>query len=80
MVLAEAVRSNLGLVVEVHHGAGKLKAQMKKADGSGAQLALILGEDEINQREITVKALRGDGGQVRIPEGEALAYLQSQFA
>lgn len=80
MVLAEAVRSNLGLAVEVHHGAGKLKAQMKKADGSGAQLALILGEDEINQREITVKALRGDGGQVRIPEGEALAYLQSQFA
>jgi histidyl-tRNA synthetase len=40
---------------------------MKKADKSGAQVALILGEDELNQGKLMVKLLREEGSQESIP-------------
>jgi histidyl-tRNA synthetase len=39
---------------------------MKKADGSGALLALVIGEDELRSGEITLKYLRRDRPQTRI--------------
>jgi len=48
--LAELIRDQLpGKKVIVHCGDGKFKSQMKKADASGADLALVLGEDELAQ-------------------------------
>lgn len=59
LVLAEQLRDQFSsLRIVVNCGGGGAKAQFKKADKSGAALALILGEDEIARQEITVKSLR----------------------
>ncbi|WP_028117376.1 histidine--tRNA ligase [Ferrimonas senticii] len=58
--LAQQLRQQVpGLKVMSHCGGGNFKKQMKRADKSGAELALILGEDELQNGVITVKPLRG---------------------
>jgi histidyl-tRNA synthetase len=64
--LADALRS-AGHSVVLHAGGGSFKSQMKKADASGAWLALIAGEDEVRAQEISVKALRKNEAQQRHP-------------
>lgn len=54
---AEMLR-DVGISVLTHMGGGSFKSQMKRADASGAQLALIIGEDEAEKEEVTVKPLR----------------------
>ena len=62
--LAEAVRDALpGLRVETDLGGGSFKAQFKRADKSGAAVAVVLGEDEIARGVAAVKPLRGGGAQ-----------------
>lgn len=61
----------------VNCGGGSFKAQMKKADRSGAKYALILGDDELAAGEITLKNLRNDEPQQRLPVEQAIALLQS---
>jgi histidyl-tRNA synthetase len=57
--LADRLRAALPeLRIRVHAGGGKLGNQLKKADASGADWAVIIGEDEIVNRTVTVKALR----------------------
>ncbi len=56
--LAERLRDS-GLTVAMNHAVGKLKSQLKKADASGAQFALILGPSELEQGVVQVKPLRG---------------------
>ncbi|GAA4896861.1 histidine--tRNA ligase [Ferrimonas pelagia] len=58
--LAQELRQNVpGLKVMTHCGGGNFKKQMKRADKSGAAVALILGEDELKQGLVTLKPLRG---------------------
>lgn len=59
---AESLR-DAGLTVILHAGAGGFKSQMKKADGSGARFAIILGESEVAAGVLAVKDLRGGGDQ-----------------
>lgn len=67
MQLAENIRDQaLGLQVQLHCGAGSLKSQFKRADKSGAQLALILAADELAQQQITIKWLRQDCPQQQV--------------
>jgi len=65
-ILAERLR-DAGLDVVLHcatpTGAGSFKSQMKKADGSGASFAVILGEDEVANNVAAVKSLRGEAGE-----------------
>ena len=70
LLLAEQLRHRLGARVIVHLGAGKLKAQMKKADASGAPLALIVAEDELAAGEVSLRDLRNTGDQQRIKATE----------
>lgn len=63
--VAENLRSH-GFSVLRHAGGGNFKAQMKKADASGAHLALILGEDEVAAGEASLKALREAREQERV--------------
>lgn len=59
MLLAEEIREQVpGITMITHCGAGSMKSQMKKADKSGAKIALILGEDELSNEQLTVKYLR----------------------
>jgi histidyl-tRNA synthetase len=55
-------------------GGGSFKAQIKRADKSGATFALILGEDEVQNSTITVKPLRIDKAQETIEQ-----YLLSDY-
>ena len=79
LVLAEQVRTHLGLSIQVHAGAGKLKAQMKKADASGAEIALIVAEDELAQDAVSVRELRGEGGQALVQMSALIEQLQQRF-
>ena len=58
-LLAEQLR-NAGLDVILHAGEASLKSQMKKADASGAEYAVIVGEEEAARDSAAVKALRAD--------------------
>jgi histidyl-tRNA synthetase len=70
--LADALRS-AGHSVVLHAGGGSFKSQMKKADASGAWLALVVGEDELKAGEVSVKNLRNKSEQVRFARGALLA-------
>ncbi len=57
--LAEQIRDQHPEIKMITHcGGGSIKSQMKKADKSGAALAVILAEDELNNEQLTVKYLR----------------------
>jgi len=62
--VAEQMR-DAGLAVILHCGGGSFKSQMKKADGSGARFAVIIGDDEAQAGMLTVKSLRVDSNEVR---------------
>lgn len=61
-LLAETLR-DVGLSVILHAGSSSFKAQFKRADASGAQIAVILGEDELASGEASIKWLRQQGQQ-----------------
>ena len=63
--VAESLRS-AGLDVTMHCGGGSFKSQMKKADASGAAIAVIIGDDEAAGNEATLKNLRRSESQERV--------------
>ncbi len=80
MVLAERLRNELPrLRLAVNCGGGGLKAQLKRADRSGAQLALILGEDEWAQGQITIKNLRQQQDQLGVAIDDLPTVLVNQL-
>ncbi|MFP4181690.1 MAG: histidine--tRNA ligase [Thiohalospira sp.] len=65
--LAEALRDRLPDLRMVRHcGGGSFKSQMKRADRSGAVVALILGDDEAEVGEVSWRPLQGGGEQERL--------------
>jgi histidyl-tRNA synthetase len=56
-LLAERLR-DAGLDVILHAGDASLKSQMKKADASGAEYAVIVGQAEVEAGAVAIKALR----------------------
>jgi histidyl-tRNA synthetase len=71
--LAERWREAVpGLRLEVNSGGGGVKSQMKRADQSGARIALLLGDDELARGVVAVKDLRG-GAEQRDVANENLA-------
>jgi histidyl-tRNA synthetase len=72
--VAERLRDH-GFTVVHHTGGGSFKSQMKRADASGAEVAVIVGDDEAAVREAAVKPLRADRGQVRVPLDRLPAVL-----
>jgi histidyl-tRNA synthetase len=75
-VLAEKLRNEVvGIRLMSNCGGGSFKSQMKKADKSGALVALILGDDEIANQQITIKDLRGEAGQQQININELSSYV-----
>jgi len=81
MTLAEQLRSELPwLRLQLHCGGGSFKSRMKKADKSGAAFALLLGEDEVAEQAVTLKALRDDQAQQRVPQMALADTLSKQLA
>ena len=67
--VAENLRDS-NLRVLLHCGGGSFKSQMKKADGSAAACALIIGDDEVAANAVMLKPLRGGGEQQRVELGD----------
>ncbi|MCP3130228.1 histidine--tRNA ligase [Shewanella sp. KJ2020] len=74
--VAQELRSALPtLKVMSHCGGGNVKKQMKRADKSGAQVALLIGEEELAEGMVTVKYLRNDIEQQRVARSALSAFL-----
>ena len=65
-----------GLAVQMHCGGGSFKSQMRKADASGARVAVIIGDDEVAAQKLSIKPLRGEGAQQTLALAEAAAYIR----
>lgn len=81
----ERLRDTLaGLRIVQHTGGGSFKSQMKKADKSGARVALIWGEDELAAGTVTVKPLRESspegGAQQAVPKEQLADVLGTVLA
>ncbi len=75
--LAERLRDAVpGLRLQTHCGGGSFKSQMKRADKSGAEWALIIGEQELAEGRVVFKPLRSEGEQERLDEAGLIARLQ----
>lgn len=78
LAVAESLRA-VGLAAELDYGARSLKAQMKRANKSGARLALILGDDELDQGQITARDLLAQQ-QWRLPLTNCAEMIQDYLA
>jgi histidyl-tRNA synthetase len=76
--IAEKLRDSLpGHALVLHNGGGSFKSQMKKADKSGARLALIMGDQEVSDGTAAIKPLRGDGaGQEQVAQADLACRIQ----
>jgi histidyl-tRNA synthetase len=73
MQLAQKIRqAQPGVRLISHCGQGSLKSQFKRADKSQAKIALILGEQELNENKIGVKYLRSQQAQTALSENDLL--------
>ncbi len=80
--LAETLRSALpSLRLVLNAGGGSLKSQLKRADASGARLALILGDEEVAAGQVQVKSLRDaiDPQRIALPELPAHLFRQLEL-
>ncbi|PWY55288.1 histidine--tRNA ligase [Legionella qingyii] len=69
LVISESIRTAYPEIeVSVNTAGGSFKSQFKKADKSGARLALILGEDELANKQISIKDLRHEAEQITVDQ------------
>jgi histidyl-tRNA synthetase len=66
--------------IQMHLGGGSFKSQFKRADKSGAAFALVYGETEVSNNEVTVKPLRSGGEQVTVADNQLVTYLSQQLS
>ena len=76
--VAEGLRDQ-GINVLFHCGGGSFKSQMKKADASGATFAVIIGDDEAEAGEVTLKPLREEGEQKRVSVDKVADEIMNSF-
>ncbi len=73
---AEQIRNEIeGIKLQVNCGSGSFKSQFKKADKSGAQYALIIGDDEVSRNEVSLKPLRVDQEQKNMTQNDIIQFL-----
>ena len=68
-----------GISAARRFGGGSMKSQMKAAYRSGARFALLVGSDEEERDEVTVRDLRGGGDQRRVPRTELIDDLRTHL-
>jgi histidyl-tRNA synthetase len=73
--VAEQLR-DAQLAAILHCGGGSFKSQMKRADGSGARFAVIIGDDEAQSGLVSVKPLRGGGEQQQVTAEQAARIIR----
>ena len=73
---AESLR-DAGVDAQVNCGQGNLKKQLRRADNSGAQVAVIVDDESVDTSTVKMKPLRGQGEQSTVPATELLAAVRS---
>ena len=68
------------LDVVQHLGGGSFKSQFKRADKSGAAWALVYGDAEVANNQVTLKPLRAEAEQQTIADAELESFLASYLA
>jgi histidyl-tRNA synthetase len=76
MNIAESLRDR-DITIAMNHGVGKLKSQLKKADTSGAKIALIIGEAELEQGMVQLKPLRGQAQSLNVAVDDLPDYIKT---
>jgi histidyl-tRNA synthetase len=76
-LVAEARRA--GMSADRAYGGRSMKSQMKAADRSGAAFAVIIAEDEQAAGEVTLRDLRGDADQQRVPRDAIIDHLRKRL-
>ena len=75
-LLAEELRDVYpNLSIEMNLNGGQFKQQFKRADKTGADIALILGDDEISKQTVGVKPMRSEGHQETVDRKELLSII-----
>lgn len=75
-LLAEELRDAYpNLSIEMNLNGGQFKQQFKRADKAGADIALILGDDEISKQTVGVKPMRSEGHQETVDRKELLSII-----
>lgn len=81
LAVAENLRKQCPLLrIQLHCGGGSFKSQLKKADKSGAEIALILGQDELEASSVGIKFLREQREQQSVSLDKIGATLNGFFA
>jgi len=74
---SEYLSEELKLKIDMNLAGGSFKSQFKKADKSGAKIALVLAEDEIKNNKIIIKFLRINQEQVVLDQKDLSKWLDS---
>jgi len=78
--LAELIRDQFeDCILEVNQDGGSFKQQFKRADRSESDIALILGDEEIQNETIGIKLMKEGGDQETIPEGKLLDTIAERI-
>jgi histidyl-tRNA synthetase len=78
LIFAESIRDQLpNLKLQMNCGGGSFKSQFKKADKSGAEFAIIIGDDEVKRGEVAIKNLRVEQEQQSLSYSDAISFLQN---
>jgi histidyl-tRNA synthetase len=81
LMLAETLRTEVpGLRLETNCGGGSFKSQMKRADNSAAQFALVLGDAEADKQVVGLKSLRIEAPQAEVAWSELANALRSRLS
>lgn len=81
LILAETLHEQLpALRLQVHCGGGNLKSQFRKANNSGARLAVVIGETELAEGTAGIKDLRETSLQETVPVADLVACLRRRLA
>jgi histidyl-tRNA synthetase len=75
LIVSEQLR-DAGLAVVMHAGGGSFKSQMKKADRSKARYAMIIGDDEIQSGQVSLKPMLSAGEQQKLTLESAVQLLK----
>ena len=78
---AETIRTEIpSLKLQIAGDGGSFKSQFKKADKTGADFAIILGDDEVERGEVGIKFLRQNLDQQTVPQNQLVSFLREQLA
>jgi len=75
--VAEQIREQTRQRVVQHAGPGGLRSQLREADRSGARWAVIVGDDEVAENRVSLKALREQSEQTLVDVEELVAQLEA---